>query len=145
MGCGCYCVSVTVGLVSPCTQYTNSDSYKRLYPKGLLCDQSARFMFTQELGALSIWLASRMQYCSLSFGRLLYIAPSSSSLYVVLHLGIRSISFCVAWANETAEQVSRLVTCQAACVALLHPYRQCAKCQACHDHVGVTNLEHCTP
>ncbi len=50
----CICDSEAGG---PCTQYSNRESS---YSKGLISDHSARIMFTEELSALTKWLASRM-------------------------------------------------------------------------------------
>ncbi len=46
-------------------------------------------------------------------------------------------------AIESTGQVSLPVICQAVCVGQPQPNRLCATCQACHDHVGVTNIEDC--
>ncbi len=64
-------------------------------------------------------------------GRLLYIASSSTALE--LHFGIEKYHKLWCQASESA------VLCHAANVTQLD--RQCATCQAWHDHIGFTNIE----
>jgi hypothetical protein len=76
----------------------------------------------------------------LILGRLLYVAPSSNAL--IIHLVIKKYRLPRHWVSESARQERLPVMCQA--VVQLQPDRQCATCQAWHDHTGVTNIENCT-